>query len=260
MSERIIDDALCCPAPGQETSSPFQVLEGPEADEELAKLTKALGHPARVRIIRMLSRKEARVCSQIVDAVAVGAIHRFRALAHSQGSGVGAQHSGRPSGWLLHQLRHTPEAEGVNRDHLTVPPDIVVRRTQGARRMTACPRRRDDQPTRISDPAGIPGLHGCALWDAEATSDAARAGKKLPVITRRPPSLSISGFSRGSVAVRKEAYMDKARRGSLRLAERPRGAGRPRGVGKTGIVQSSMLPNALGGEVNGSEQSTFVFS
>ena len=67
MSERIIDDALCCPAPAQETSSLFHVLEGPEADEELAKLTKALGHPARVRIIRMLSRKEARVCSQIVD-------------------------------------------------------------------------------------------------------------------------------------------------------------------------------------------------
>ena len=42
-------------------------LEGPEADDELAKLTKAIGHPARVRIIRMLSRKEARVCSQIVD-------------------------------------------------------------------------------------------------------------------------------------------------------------------------------------------------
>ena len=42
-------------------------IEGPEADEELARLTKALGHPARVRILRILSRKEARVCSQIVD-------------------------------------------------------------------------------------------------------------------------------------------------------------------------------------------------
>jgi ArsR family transcriptional regulator len=42
-------------------------LEGPEADKELAKLAKAIGHPARVRIIRLLSRKEARVCSQIVD-------------------------------------------------------------------------------------------------------------------------------------------------------------------------------------------------
>jgi len=67
MGEKVIDDVLCCAAPAEETNSPFQVLEGLEADEELAKLTKALGHPARVRIIRMLSRKEARICSQIVD-------------------------------------------------------------------------------------------------------------------------------------------------------------------------------------------------
>lgn len=41
-------------------------VEGEAADEELAQLTKAIAHPARVRILRMLSRKEARVCSQIV--------------------------------------------------------------------------------------------------------------------------------------------------------------------------------------------------
>ena len=40
--------------------------EGPLADDELALLAKAVGHPARVRILRILSRKEARVCSQIV--------------------------------------------------------------------------------------------------------------------------------------------------------------------------------------------------
>lgn len=45
----------------------LQGLEGPDADEALAKLAKAIGHPARVRILRMLSQKEARVCSQIVD-------------------------------------------------------------------------------------------------------------------------------------------------------------------------------------------------
>lgn len=57
----------CCPpgAPAAEMS--LQTLEGAEADEELAKLAKAIGHPARVRILRLLSRKEARVCSQIVD-------------------------------------------------------------------------------------------------------------------------------------------------------------------------------------------------
>ncbi len=60
------EDALCCPAPEAETTSELRALEGAEADEELAKLAKAIGHPARVRIIRMLSRKEARVCSQIV--------------------------------------------------------------------------------------------------------------------------------------------------------------------------------------------------
>src|SRR5512136_2904331 len=60
-------DRLCCEpaAPGAEVD--FRPLEGSEADEELAKLSKAIGHPARVRILRLLSRKEARVCSQIVD-------------------------------------------------------------------------------------------------------------------------------------------------------------------------------------------------
>lgn len=58
---------LCCPPEPAPSEMTLLTLEGPEADEELAKLAKALGHPARVRILRMLSRKEARVCSQIVD-------------------------------------------------------------------------------------------------------------------------------------------------------------------------------------------------
>ena len=58
---------LCCPPGRPEGEIDFRPLEGSEADEELAKLAKAIGHPARVRILRMLYRKEARVCSQIVD-------------------------------------------------------------------------------------------------------------------------------------------------------------------------------------------------
>ena len=58
---------ICCPPPEPQAPVSLEGLEGPEADEELAKLAKALGHPARVRILRVLSRKEARVCSQIVD-------------------------------------------------------------------------------------------------------------------------------------------------------------------------------------------------
>jgi ArsR family transcriptional regulator, arsenate/arsenite/antimonite-responsive transcriptional repressor len=37
------------------------------ADEEFAALAKALAHPIRVRIVRMLARKAARTCSCIVD-------------------------------------------------------------------------------------------------------------------------------------------------------------------------------------------------
>ena len=37
------------------------------ADAELAAYAKAIGHPVRVRILRMLAHKEARMCSHIVD-------------------------------------------------------------------------------------------------------------------------------------------------------------------------------------------------
>ena len=60
-------EELCCPPEPAPSDVSILTLEGPAADEELAKLAKAIGHPARVRILRLLSRKEARVCSQIVD-------------------------------------------------------------------------------------------------------------------------------------------------------------------------------------------------
>ena len=60
-------ETLCCPPGEAMPLTSFEGLEGAGADDELAKLAKAIGHPARVRILRMLSRKEARVCSQIVD-------------------------------------------------------------------------------------------------------------------------------------------------------------------------------------------------
>ena len=42
-------------------------VAGPAADEELAAFAKAIAHPTRVRILRMLAKKEARMCSHIVD-------------------------------------------------------------------------------------------------------------------------------------------------------------------------------------------------
>ena len=58
---------ICCPPEPAPPAISMLAIEGPEADEELARLAKAIGHPARVRILRLLSQKEARVCSQIVD-------------------------------------------------------------------------------------------------------------------------------------------------------------------------------------------------
>lgn len=38
-----------------------------DADTELAAFAKALAHPTRVQILRLLANKEARMCSHIVD-------------------------------------------------------------------------------------------------------------------------------------------------------------------------------------------------
>ena len=67
MKKSIQSDPICCPPADPLPQTNFHGLEGPDADDELAKLAKAIGHPARVRILRMLSLREARVCSQIVD-------------------------------------------------------------------------------------------------------------------------------------------------------------------------------------------------
>lgn len=67
MSDKQSNGDLCCPPEAAKPELNLLTLEGAEADEELARLGKAIGHPARVRILRLLSRKEARVCSQIVD-------------------------------------------------------------------------------------------------------------------------------------------------------------------------------------------------
>ncbi len=58
-------------------SRPIQVLSAPRAvrasgefsrvDEELAALARALGHPARVAILKLLATKGECVCGSIVD-------------------------------------------------------------------------------------------------------------------------------------------------------------------------------------------------
>lgn len=55
----------CSSPPTAEPDS--RPTEGEGADEELATLAKAIGHPARVQILRILSRKDACVCGDLVD-------------------------------------------------------------------------------------------------------------------------------------------------------------------------------------------------
>lgn len=54
-----------CPSANEEAD--LRPVEGAEADEELAALAKAIGHPARVQILRILVRRTACICGDIVD-------------------------------------------------------------------------------------------------------------------------------------------------------------------------------------------------
>ncbi len=57
-------DGAPCPSPQAEMTFPSD--DGAFV-ADLAKYAKALGHPARVAIIRLLLRREACVCGEIVD-------------------------------------------------------------------------------------------------------------------------------------------------------------------------------------------------
>jgi ArsR family transcriptional regulator len=60
-------DACCSPDHSQIAQLAMAPVDDPQADADLAAFAKAIGHPTRVRILRMLARKEARMCSHIVD-------------------------------------------------------------------------------------------------------------------------------------------------------------------------------------------------
>ena|ERR1022692_612338 len=57
-------EPCCSPADEQPDLRP---VEGAEADEELATLAKAIGHPVRVQILRILVRRSGCVCGDIVQ-------------------------------------------------------------------------------------------------------------------------------------------------------------------------------------------------
>jgi hypothetical protein len=57
---------LCCPPPPKNEGKKLKVKDD---DRELAAMAKALGHPARVKIIRYLLRTDACICGDIVMAI-----------------------------------------------------------------------------------------------------------------------------------------------------------------------------------------------
>ena len=56
--------SLCCP--GEDTELVLTAGRNLDADDELARYAKALGHPARVKILRILSRQSECMCGQMV--------------------------------------------------------------------------------------------------------------------------------------------------------------------------------------------------
>ncbi len=61
-----MNKAVACTTPQDDHSPDLRPVEGTEADAELASLCKALGHPARVHILRLLARRNACVCGELV--------------------------------------------------------------------------------------------------------------------------------------------------------------------------------------------------
>ena len=60
-------DPCCPPADCAPLPAPAGPVDGPEADVELAELARALGHPARVHILRYLARQGGCIAGDIAD-------------------------------------------------------------------------------------------------------------------------------------------------------------------------------------------------
>lgn len=57
--------AACCPP--SDLAPDLRPVEGQAADEELATLAKAIGHPVRVQILRLLISRNTCICAEIVE-------------------------------------------------------------------------------------------------------------------------------------------------------------------------------------------------
>ena len=67
MARQAATDTCSAPASSPAADIHLGDLSGAAADAEFAAFAKAVAHPVRVRILRMLAKREARTCSVIVD-------------------------------------------------------------------------------------------------------------------------------------------------------------------------------------------------
>lgn len=58
-----------CECPPEDKGLDLRPVDGREADHELAIFAKALAHPARVQIVRLLARQNSCICGEIVDQI-----------------------------------------------------------------------------------------------------------------------------------------------------------------------------------------------
>ena len=70
VGEGDLPGAGCCPPDAPASAAP---TKGREAEAELAALAKALGHPARVRILALLLEQEQCIAGEIVNELPLAA-------------------------------------------------------------------------------------------------------------------------------------------------------------------------------------------
>jgi ArsR family transcriptional regulator len=59
----------CCPPADDRVD--LRPVEGDDADQELAALAKTIGHPARVQVLRLLSRRSSCICGELVGELSL---------------------------------------------------------------------------------------------------------------------------------------------------------------------------------------------
>ena len=101
--------AALCPPPASIDDLP----EGEFDDRELALLAKAIGHPTRVRILRLLAEREACVCGELVDELPLAQSTVSQHLKILKDAGLIRGEIAASAGLLLHRAARPAAAQGA---------------------------------------------------------------------------------------------------------------------------------------------------